>query len=87
MKLIRPTRLIATTLVLLAPTQVRASLIAYGICQTGCNIGAVTCYAAAGFTFGTIAAPVAPLAILGCNAALGTCMAAMCAPLLLIPFF
>ncbi|THH27703.1 hypothetical protein EUX98_g6480 [Antrodiella citrinella] len=51
--------------------------IAYGICQTGCNTLAVACYAAAGFTFGTvIAAPAAPAAILACNAGLGTCSAA-----------
>ncbi|KAH7096489.1 hypothetical protein BKA62DRAFT_719469 [Auriculariales sp. MPI-PUGE-AT-0066] len=86
MKVIRPTRLIASTLVLLAPTQVHAGLIAYGICQTSCNILAVACYGAAGAVFGTIAAPVAPPAILACNAALGTCMGAICAPLLLIPF-
>ncbi|KLO14569.1 hypothetical protein SCHPADRAFT_939493 [Schizopora paradoxa] len=42
----------------------------------GCNVVAAACYAAAGATFGTIAAPVAPAAILGCNSALGTCMAA-----------
>ncbi|KAH6901375.1 hypothetical protein BKA70DRAFT_1307268 [Coprinopsis sp. MPI-PUGE-AT-0042] len=56
--------------------QVNAGLIMYGICQTGCNTVAVACYAAAGFTFGTIAAPVAPAAIVACNGALGTCSAA-----------
>jgi len=44
------------------------------------------CYAAAGAVFGTVAAPAAPAAILACNAALGTCMATICAPLLLVPF-
>ncbi|KAH6902104.1 hypothetical protein BKA70DRAFT_1307270 [Coprinopsis sp. MPI-PUGE-AT-0042] len=56
--------------------QVHAGPIMYGICQTGCNAVAVACYAAAGATFGTIAAPAAPAAILACNGALGTCSAA-----------
>ena len=30
--------------------------LAYGICQTGCNAVVVACYAAAGFTFGTVTA-------------------------------
>ncbi|EIN12627.1 hypothetical protein PUNSTDRAFT_18994, partial [Punctularia strigosozonata HHB-11173 SS5] len=63
---------------------VSAGPISYGICQTGCNIVAVACYAAAGFTFGTVAAPLAPPAILGCNAALGTCSAG-CAAFLVAP--
>lgn len=50
----------------------------------GCNIVAVACYGAAGATFGTVAAPLAPPAILACNAALGSCMA-LCAPLLIVP--
>lgn len=51
--------------------------LAYGICQTGCNSLAVACYAAAGATFGTVTAGAGvPAAILACNAALGTCMAA-----------
>ncbi|KZV97641.1 hypothetical protein EXIGLDRAFT_607858 [Exidia glandulosa HHB12029] len=33
-----------------------AGLIAYGICQTGCNVGAVACYAVAGTVFGIVAA-------------------------------
>ena len=69
-------------LALIAPAS--ASLIGYGICQTGCNGLAVACYAAAGFTFGTVAAPLAPPAILACNAALGSC-SATCAALLLVP--
>ncbi|PPR07183.1 hypothetical protein CVT26_012613 [Gymnopilus dilepis] len=62
-----------------------AGPIAYGICQTGCNTVAVACYAAAGFTFGTIAAPVAPAAVVACNAALGTCSAACATVALLAP--
>ncbi|KXN83428.1 hypothetical protein AN958_01442 [Leucoagaricus sp. SymC.cos] len=61
-----------------------AGLIGYGICQTGCNAVAGACYAAAGFTFGTVLAVAAPPAILACNAALGTCSAA-CAVVALTP--
>ena len=51
--------------------------LAYGICQTGCNAGVVACYTAAGVTFGTVTAGAGvPAVILGCNAALGLCMAA-----------
>jgi hypothetical protein len=54
-----------------------AGPLAYAICQTGCNSVAVACYTAAGFTFGTITAGVGiPAVIVGCNTALGTCMAA-----------
>ncbi|EPB81143.1 hypothetical protein HMPREF1544_12152 [Mucor circinelloides 1006PhL] len=63
-----------------------AGLLAYGICQTGCNAVAVACYSAAGFTFGTVTAGAGvPAVILGCNTALGVCMAgcvaAGCAPI------
>ncbi|KAI8636407.1 hypothetical protein BD408DRAFT_426185 [Parasitella parasitica] len=54
-----------------------AGPLAYGICQTGCNALAVSCYAAAGFTFGTVTAGTAiPAVIAGCNTSLGLCMAA-----------
>ena len=54
-----------------------AGLIAYGVCQTGCNALAVSCYAAAGFAFGTVTAGLGTLAaILSCNTSLGTCMTA-----------
>ena len=50
---------------------------AYGICQTGCNALVVACYAAAGFTFGTVTAGAGvPAAIVACNTQLGVCMAA-----------
>lgn len=53
-----------------------AGLLAYGICQTGCNAVAVACYVAAGATFGTVTAGAGtPAIIIGCNAALGVCMA------------
>ncbi|TFK18913.1 hypothetical protein FA15DRAFT_602445 [Coprinopsis marcescibilis] len=66
-------------------TLVHAGPIAYGICQTGCNAVAVACYAAAGCTFGTVAAPAAPLAIIGCNSALGTCSTACATVALFAP--
>ncbi|CAN0477318.1 unnamed protein product [Discosporangium mesarthrocarpum] len=52
-----------------------AAMVAYGLCQTGCNTVAVACYAAGGAVFGTVTAGVgvAP-AIIGCNVALGVCM-------------
>ncbi|KAI0089603.1 hypothetical protein BDY19DRAFT_872480, partial [Irpex rosettiformis] len=63
-----------------------AGPIAYGICQTGCNAVAVACYAAAGFTFGTVvAAPATPAVIIACNAALGTCSAACATVALFAP--
>ncbi|KAJ7586376.1 hypothetical protein C8J56DRAFT_828258 [Mycena floridula] len=67
--------LLVTSMAFLA-IPVTAGPIAYGLCQTGCNTLAVACYAAAGFTFGTVvAAPAAPAVILACNAGLGTCSA------------
>ncbi|KAF5322938.1 hypothetical protein D9619_002267 [Psilocybe cf. subviscida] len=64
-------------LALASVTSVQAGPIAYGICQTGCNVVAVACYAGAGLTFGTVvAAAAAPAAALACNAALGTCSTA-----------
>ncbi|KAG0209727.1 hypothetical protein BGX28_010021 [Mortierella sp. GBA30] len=60
-----------------------AGPLAYGICQTGCNALAVACYAAAGFTFGTVTAGAGiPAVIVGCNAGLGTCMVACVAAIL-----
>jgi hypothetical protein len=56
--------------------RVNAGPLAYGICQSGCNFAAVACYAAAGFTFGTITGGAGvPAVIATCNASLGTCMA------------
>ncbi|KAI9552354.1 hypothetical protein GHT06_022719 [Daphnia sinensis] len=63
-------------LMALLPLSTVAGPLAYGVCQTGCNAGVVACYAAAGFTFGTVTAGAStPLVIMGCNAALGVCMA------------
>ncbi|KAG9037646.1 hypothetical protein FRB95_004866 [Tulasnella sp. JGI-2019a] len=78
-------RVLATfALALAAVPAAEAGPISYGICQTGCNTVVVACYAAAGFTFGTVAAPTAPAAIVACNSALRTC-SATCAFLLLAP--
>ncbi|OBZ67204.1 hypothetical protein A0H81_13007 [Grifola frondosa] len=57
-----------TSVVLCALTSANAGLLAYGICQSGCNALAVACYAGAGFTFGTVTAGVGtPAAILACK--------------------
>ncbi|GAW03091.1 proteophosphoglycan 5 [Lentinula edodes] len=63
----RLTNVLVPVLSVLAGLQgAKAGLIAYGLCQTGCNTVAGACYAAAGFTFGTvIAAPATPAVILG----------------------
>ena len=55
----------------------KAGLLAYGICQTGCNTVWVACVAAAGGTAGVSTGGAAvPAAILACNAANGVCMSA-----------
>jgi len=53
-----------------------SALGSYGVCQTGCNAVAVSCYAAGGYVFGatTFGAGI-PAVIASCNSALGTCMA------------
>ncbi|EGN92793.1 hypothetical protein SERLA73DRAFT_79354 [Serpula lacrymans var. lacrymans S7.3] len=56
-----------------APT-VRGGPLAYAACQTGCNVLAVACYGAAGFTFG-VTVVAGPPALIACNVGLGTCMA------------
>ena len=49
----------------------KAGLISYGVCQTGCNTLVVACYAAAGFTFGTVTGGAAtPAVIVACNVGL-----------------
>uniref|UniRef100_A0A915DLM3 Cysteine-rich protein n=1 Tax=Ditylenchus dipsaci TaxID=166011 RepID=A0A915DLM3_9BILA len=56
---------------------------AAGICYAGCAAVVTACYAAAGFTFGTITAGLGtPAAILACNSAFGVCEAACVAALL-----
>ncbi|EFX79607.1 hypothetical protein DAPPUDRAFT_319502 [Daphnia pulex] len=61
----------------LLPFVTVAGPLAYGIYQSGCNAVVVACYAAGGFTFGTVTAGAGiPAAIIACNAGLGVCMAA-----------
>jgi hypothetical protein len=52
-----------------------AGPLAYGICQTGCNALAVSCYAAGGYIFGTVTAGTGvPGTIAACNVGLGFSM-------------
>jgi hypothetical protein len=80
---------IMTTVIRLLILSVLLSLahggpVAYAFCQTACNMGAVTCYAAAGLTFG-VSGPIGPVAgATACSAAQGVCMA-LCTPLLIAP--
>ncbi|KAH7090935.1 hypothetical protein BKA62DRAFT_645562 [Auriculariales sp. MPI-PUGE-AT-0066] len=85
MKFLHPITRLATALALLAPTQVRAGIIAYGLCRTGCNVIVMGCYGAAGAVFGTVLAVTASPTILACNGAQGLCMTTLFAPLLLTP--
>ena len=65
--------------------QANCGLLGLGICYTGCNIVWVACVSAAGGVAGvsTGGLAVAP-AILGCNAAQGSCMSA-CTVALALP--
>ncbi|KAF8845956.1 hypothetical protein BDN67DRAFT_960610 [Paxillus ammoniavirescens] len=76
--------LVALTVAASAAPLVTAGPLAYGLCQTGCNVLVCACYAGAGFTFG-VTIVGAPPAILACNAGLGTCMAACAATALMCP--
>ncbi|THH07108.1 hypothetical protein EW145_g3608 [Phellinidium pouzarii] len=76
--------LIALAAVSAAFPAVLGGPLAYGVCQTGCNVAAGTCYAAAGFTFGTVLVATAPASIMACNALLGSCMVA-CAGMAIAP--
>ena len=70
---------IAKILIVLAlfTSTANSGLVAYGICQTGCNAVWVACVTAAGGVAGVSTGGAAvPAAILACNAAQGTCMAA-----------
>lgn len=65
---------------------VQAGPIAYGICQAGCAALVVTCYSAAGATFGTVvASAAAPAAVLACNSAFGACSAKCAVAVLIAP--
>ena len=60
----------------LLPSTVNSGLLAYGICQTGCNTVWVACVSGAGGVAGVSTGGAAvPAAILACNAAQGVCMA------------
>jgi len=66
--------------------QADGGLALYGVCQAGCAGIVVACYAAAGYTFGTVTAGVGtPLAIQGCNSAFGFCSAKCAAVTLVLP--
>lgn len=62
---------------------VTAIPVAAGICYAGCAAVTVACFAAAGFTFGTVSGSViaAVPALAACNAAFGVCEAACVAAL------
>jgi hypothetical protein len=54
-----------------------AGIATYGLCQTGCNVAAVACYASAGVIFGTITFGAGvPAAVAACAAQQGVCMGA-----------
>ncbi|GAA5943751.1 hypothetical protein JCM3775_000942 [Rhodotorula graminis] len=75
---------VALSLLVLAQV-VQAGPAAYGACQSTCSAIAAACYAAAGFTYGTVRKCVgAPAAIIACNRALSSC-SSTCAPLLHSP--
>ena len=75
-KFVMSRSLIFLCFLLLGNKTALGGIIGYGLCQSGCNALVVSCYAAAGFTFGTITGGLgAPAVILGCNAGLGTCIA------------
>lgn len=63
-----------------------AGPIGAGICYAGCAAVTVACFAAAGFTFGTVPGAViaATPALAACNTAFGVCEAA-CVAMLVAP--
>lgn len=70
--------------VLMLLSQVNAGPIAAGICYAGCAGVTVACFAAAGFTFGTVPGAViaATPALAACNGAFAACEAACVAALI-----
>ena len=57
-----------------------------GVSTGICSTLAVACYSAAWFVFGTVTAGLGiPPALIGCNAAFGTCMATCSVATLLLP--
>ena len=70
-------KILKVALIRMVLYQAEAGLLAYAICQTGCNAVWVACCAAAGGTAGVTTGGLAvPAAILACNAAQGVCMTA-----------
>jgi len=71
---------------LLFSSSANAGPIAAGVCYAGCAAVTVACFAAAGFTFGTVPGAViaATPALAACNAAFGICEAS-CVAALVIP--
>nr|CAG8456294.1 2747_t:CDS:2 [Entrophospora candida] len=62
-----------------------AGPLAYGCCQTACNLAWVSCYAASGLTAGKLTGGAAlPEAALACNVCQGVCMT-VCASCFLAP--
>ena len=74
----KPKKMVVYLLALLGTFQpAKAGLLAYGICQTGCNAVWVACCTVAGGIAGVTTGGAALLpATLPCNAAQGVCMAA-----------
>lgn len=72
-------------ILIVVPTE--AGPVAYGVCQAGCAGVVVACFAAAGFTFGTVPGSqiAAVPALAACNSAYAACYSA-CAATLLLPF-
>jgi hypothetical protein len=71
---LKPIAIAAVTAVL--TTTATAGPAAYGICQAGCAVLVMGCYSAAGYTRGATLGASAPVTILACNSAIGTCNAA-----------
>lgn len=70
--------------VLIMTSGTQAGPIGAGICYAGCAAVTVACFAAAGFTFGTVPGAIiaATPALTACNAAFGVCEAACVAAIL-----
>ena len=77
-KMAKPEKMVMVLLLALFVFQpAKAGLLAYGICQTGCNAVWVACCTGAGGIAGVSTGGAAvPAAILACNAAQGVCMVA-----------
>ena len=73
----KPEKMVVLLALLVAFQPAKAGLLAYGICQTGCNaVWVVCCTGAGGIAGVTTGGAAVPAAILACNAAQGVCMVA-----------